>query len=270
MNTFLLLKPLLLIIPVIVLSQNYCDYNSTIKFARYLEEKGDYFYAILELERILFFNPGDTSVLFMLAKDINRMSDCDFKIMKLKNLNKLYPRNHTIYSMLLETALKCDISLTSVSEELNIENIPASSRNCYLIKLNLKNGNIKECKRLLSEDTTLIKYGFSKCVDEIYNARWKSPLLAGVLSAIIPGSGKMYAGYPKDGLVSLMTVLLTGGLALYGYQKYGLNSTLFWISGGFCASFYLADIYGSVKAALLYNKHKYLEKVSPCLDIDCY
>jgi hypothetical protein len=80
-----------------------------------------------------------------------------------------------------------------------------------------------------------------------------SPFLAASFSAIIPGSGKVYARRWKDGIMSFLFVGLTAFQSYRGFDKNGSESVYGWIMGGLSASFYLGNIYGSFKAAKVYN-----------------
>lgn len=91
-----------------------------------------------------------------------------------------------------------------------------------------------------------------------------SPFLAGTMSAIIPGSGKFYARRWKDGISSLLFVGLTAFQSYRGFEKNGVESVYGWIMGGLSFSFYLGNVYGSVKAAKDYNQNlneKYKENI---------
>jgi len=81
----------------------------------------------------------------------------------------------------------------------------------------------------------------------------KSKFLAGLLSAIIPGTGKMYCHRARDGLVSLLTIGLTSWQAYDGFHKNGRKSVKGWIFGTISVFFYLGNIYGSVVAVNIYN-----------------
>ncbi|MBC8400941.1 MAG: membrane protein insertion efficiency factor YidD [Candidatus Marinimicrobia bacterium] len=82
----------------------------------------------------------------------------------------------------------------------------------------------------------------------------KSPYLAAVLSAVIPGSGRAYARRPWDGLMGFMTVALTVSAAYSGL------STDRPIEGGiflsFATIFYTGEIYGAWRAAKYYQPTK--------------
>lgn len=77
----------------------------------------------------------------------------------------------------------------------------------------------------------------------------KSPLLAGLMSTVIPGSGKMYAGEFADGLFSMTSVGLLAGLTYLGFRDEGIGSVRGWIYASLGAIFYVGNIYGSAESA---------------------
>ena len=80
---------------------------------------------------------------------------------------------------------------------------------------------------------------------------YKNPALAGILSAVIPGSGKMYVGEWGDGITGL---LITGLFAFLAYDNFRADhTTRAWIFTGIGAFFYAGNIYGSVAAAQIFN-----------------
>jgi TM2 domain-containing membrane protein YozV len=80
---------------------------------------------------------------------------------------------------------------------------------------------------------------------------YKSPALAGIFSAIIPGSGKMYVGEWGDGITGL---IVTGLLTFLAYDNYEADhTTRAWIFTGLGAFFYAGNIYGSVASAQIFN-----------------
>ncbi len=93
----------------------------------------------------------------------------------------------------------------------------------------------------------------------------KNKLLAGLLSAIIPGSGKMYAGRFSDGFYSLILVGVTFWQAYEGFHKDGFRSVKGWIYGPMGTIFYLGNIYGSVVAVKLINErteNNFIQKIN--------
>ena len=83
----------------------------------------------------------------------------------------------------------------------------------------------------------------------------RSPFLAGIFSAIVPGAGRLYTGRVGDALNSLFIVGLTGWQAYDGFRRDGISSTKGWTFGTIGGIFYLGNIYGSVISARVYNRY---------------
>jgi TM2 domain-containing membrane protein YozV len=97
----------------------------------------------------------------------------------------------------------------------------------------------------------------------------KSPVIAGILSGIIPGSGKYYSGKKGEAISSFIAITGLGLITWESYRKSGLNSfrTLFF--GTAFAFSYAANIWGAVvsvnileteyrnnvKNSILFNMH---------------
>lgn len=76
--------------------------------------------------------------------------------------------------------------------------------------------------------------------------RSKSPVLAGIMSGIVPGSGKIYAGKTGAGIASFVGNVGFGLIALENYNKRGLTNPKTLIFGSLFALNYVSNIYGSV------------------------
>ena len=87
----------------------------------------------------------------------------------------------------------------------------------------------------------------------------RSPLIAGTLSTILPGLGKVYCNQNGDGIYSLIMVALAGYLAWDGFRDSGKNSAKGWTFGTIGGILYLGNIYGSSIAAKIYNNNKETE-----------
>lgn len=83
---------------------------------------------------------------------------------------------------------------------------------------------------------------------KLYHYKRKSPLLAGIYSAIIPGAGKIYAGKKKQGIGAFLPILSLGALTWEAYNKGGVKSARFIAFGSLFSLFYAGDIWGSVMA----------------------
>jgi TM2 domain-containing membrane protein YozV len=92
-------------------------------------------------------------------------------------------------------------------------------------------------------------------MEKFYNWKndppYKSPVLALVMSAVIPGLGKIYSDQIGDGIAAFIVNSLFGYLAYYGFHdKRTFEGVLFTAVGGF---FYAGNVYGSYSAAQIYN-----------------
>lgn len=97
----------------------------------------------------------------------------------------------------------------------------------------------------------------------------KSPLLAGVFSAIIPGSGKIYAGKPGEGLSTLFLHTILAFMAKEALQKDGVQSPRFLIYGSIFSLFYVANIWSSTLSVKIY-RNEYYESVHESIIVDLH
>lgn len=108
--------------------------------------------------------------------------------------------------------------------------------------------------------------GWAATVAQVEDTSRRSPVLAGIFSAIVPGSGQFYAGHPVDGAQALLFVgaLATATFASYRYEHdrqgpYPLTITTATLAG----IFYAANIYGAVRSAGFYNKNAREARLAP-------
>jgi hypothetical protein len=87
--------------------------------------------------------------------------------------------------------------------------------------------------------------------DSKKNPPYKSDVLAGILSAIIPGTGKLYTENYGDGITAF---LLTGVFGYLAYTNFEHDhQTRAWIFTILGAGFYAGNVYGSVASAQIFN-----------------
>lgn len=83
----------------------------------------------------------------------------------------------------------------------------------------------------------------------------KSPWLAGAMSALLPGSGKFYAGYRGQAIASLIPCLIFGAAGVESYFRSGPKSIPFIASTSLFSLFYLGNIWGSaISVKTLYEQ----------------
>lgn len=81
----------------------------------------------------------------------------------------------------------------------------------------------------------------------------KSPFLAGLMSAIVPGSGRIYAGKTGLGIGTFLTTAVLGLQTWEGYRKDGIESARFIIFGSIFSVLYVGNIWGSVFTVKMVN-----------------
>lgn len=74
------------------------------------------------------------------------------------------------------------------------------------------------------------------------------------LSAIIPGLGRVYTGNWKDGVFTLIFVGTFSWQAYSGFNRNGPTSVYAWVFTGLAGVFYLGNLYGSHRAAIIRNQ----------------
>jgi TolA-binding protein/TM2 domain-containing membrane protein YozV len=88
-------------------------------------------------------------------------------------------------------------------------------------------------------------------IDENKELPRKSPAVAGVLSALVPGSGYMYAGRYGDGVTAFVVngLFIAGTVVSAQQEIYPVAGVV----GGVGLPFYVGNIYGSANAATKWN-----------------
>ncbi|MBQ4285442.1 MAG: hypothetical protein II720_03175 [Bacteroidales bacterium] len=73
----------------------------------------------------------------------------------------------------------------------------------------------------------------------------KSPLAAAAFSALLPGSGQLYAGSLGEAVASFLMVGAMGGITAVTWNKYGIKSWRTIVAASTTALFYIGNIYGA-------------------------
>ena len=82
----------------------------------------------------------------------------------------------------------------------------------------------------------------------------KSPLLAGLYSAVLPGAGKFYAGKKRQGIAAFLPVISLAAVTYEAYRKGGVRSARFIGFGSLFSLFYVGNIWGSVLSVRIKEK----------------
>jgi hypothetical protein len=77
-----------------------------------------------------------------------------------------------------------------------------------------------------------------------------SPWIAGALSAVVPGLGRIYIGRWQDGLMSAVLIGIPAGFAANGFAHDGTRSVRGWLLGTAAGILYVGNVYGSAVGAV--------------------
>jgi len=242
-------------LPIVLLAQpaELFQPGNRLKFGNYLFCSNDYLRAIDEFQNFLKYKKNDT-VFFKIGLAYEKMRKYDIAQLYFASYpekNAFYPEArlefHKLFFLKKEfSALRENVARTGK----NFEYYPEIKRLSYISYLfddtDLPDSNNFKLWFNNSGQKKIIRYYRIKL-----NLPQKSLTVAGMLSAVIPGLGKIYAGETGDGITALIVNGLLGFLA-YDNFRAG-HKFRGWLFSGLTAFFYAGNIYGSVAAAQIYN-----------------
>lgn len=242
----------------------------------------DYYNAITEFERYIFFGTNKTNI----TKSKYMIGLCYLRGGNYKKAQEYFQSFLNYNGELQEEAYirLADINFLSELEKVKIHNsydyepvyfydegykkyLKEYKFGKYydeaylkLIIVNLLNLNYTEAKKLIKDYNTDEKIigNLKFKIDEINKIRSKSKSLAVILSIFFPGMGQVYAGEVKEGLIAFLVNVSVASFAIYSYKNY--SKLLGVLAGYYELSFYLGNIKNSINAVEKYNensKNKY-------------
>jgi TM2 domain-containing membrane protein YozV len=225
--------------------------ENIIRFADYLFCTGDYFRASLEYDRVAAVVNND-SIKFKAALGYSLSGNYSAARIGFRTINQ----NNQIYSSALLEQFKIYLLTNEIQEISNEYNqLPPELRQPPMLKM------LYSCMLLNDKIPDRINYSDAFKEDKemllIYersaDPESRSPVLAGVLSAVIPGAGKIYTGRYLDGVLAFIS---TGLLAFIAYDNFEAgHDTRAWIFTGLASLFYAGNIYGSASSASEFNRN---------------
>lgn len=218
------------------------------KFADYLFAEKDYLRSVFEYERLTGYEFNDT-IQFKIALAYQYMEKNDLALEKfsdIKSKSVFYEESEReYYKTLLQSGSYEDLQSSLINKDEK-----DFQRLLYLSYLFTSNG--LPDKQVFSEPFPLdeqekILYFYNQKKESPY----KSSLLSGLISALIPGSGKIYLGEIGDGIAAFLASSL---FAFLSYDNFSNDHNFRgWLFAGIGFFFYAGNIYGSVAAAQIYN-----------------
>jgi hypothetical protein len=102
---------------------------------------------------------------------------------------------------------------------------------------------------LVKQEKNFVEYGINL---QSYSSKSKG--LAALYSAILPGSGKVYAGRLGDGISSFLLVSSLGLITAENLNKSGIKSVKTILFGSMFTVFYVGNIWGSYFSVQIQNE----------------
>ncbi len=253
LKTFLLLiflSPLLL--PQNSISPKYYNSENIKKFGDYLFCSQDYLRAINEYNNYLKLSEDDT-IKFKIGLSYSYMGGN----LEAKRIFSQIQPNAPLFAIAELEYYKSSFKSDLINFKNNFNNEAVSDSN----KNNLS--KLYNYSYFYSDDELPLKEKFlsiynrseQKKINEFYHFKTspttKSPLFASILSALIPGLGKIYTDQIGDGITAFIT---TGVFAFLAYDNFHAHHNFRgWLFSGLGTFFYAGNIYGSAAAAQIYN-----------------
>lgn len=245
---------------------SYFSPTKILAFADFLRERGDFDRAVSEYQRYLF-SPGaknQSYAHFQLGtsfRELDAFQQASLHYLKAAQNGERSTFRDSSYVRYLGALLAGGSSTRffQVVDTLGFESQASQAQLRRITALaHLQKAEWEKAKRVLSQSSGMQERDLesSRVADLISRGMrlpQKSPTVAGVLSTVLPGTGKMYAGRTSDGLYSLALIGGASWLAYQGFEDKGTSSVKGWLFGSVGAVLYAGNIYGSVVAVRLYN-----------------
>lgn len=235
-------------------------------FAESLFGEGDYFRAITEYKRVIFYFPQDKvaeSCRFRIGESYYQAKRWVEAVDAFDNFIKEYPRSlQTPQARYLKALAEKELkrfsdARKSFDDLIKSENSDLADKAAYqkaMILIEQEEWTkAKETLHLVPRSSSL--YGNSQKLvlglERMDTLSDKSPGVAGTLAAIIPGSGHLYAERPKDAAVAFLlnASFIAAAVELFRKDNIILGSIVTFAEVGW----YLGNIYSAVNSAHKYN-----------------
>ena len=222
-------------------NKNYFSKENTLKYANYLFNNFEYELAMYEYSRLL----DDYDFVFKkFLISSNKSKNYNLGISTFKSMYQ-----DDVQQEMLDEYFKLLFLNRSFNDlKKGLANSDSKTSESLKLSLNILNDSLIHPNYLHPFPELKKIFLYKKQIKK------KSPMLAGITSTLLPGLGKLYTGYRKDAIASLLFVGLNSYLSYRGFKKRGVKSGYGWIYSLAGFSFYLGNIYGSIKSAKTRNK----------------
>ncbi|SDK64167.1 hypothetical protein SAMN05421823_103155 [Catalinimonas alkaloidigena] len=236
-------------------AQDLFDLSHTTRYAHYLLQDRRYRAAQVEFQRALQLAPGDSLLVQGLMRSY-RWDDQAWHA--LQAARAYYPDSMNVPGIIAEERLQSllDVRMypTLYTTASSVAHFPSERRQHWQVGALLMQHRWTEAQEALTQASPTVMTQWAPLAEQGMAIRYKKPGLATGMSMVVPGTGRMYAGQWADGLLSMLNVGIFSWQAYRGFRDRGARSVYGWISSLFGVSFYVGNVYGSHRAAVLYNE----------------
>lgn len=260
--------------------------EKTLAFADQLFEQGDYYRAITEYERVLFYYPDNaaaSSARYQIALAYQKGEKWAPALERFRALadrpageplaaQALYQLGETYY-LKKDYPLALDVFdefLRRYPEDPETDAARIRRGGCYL---QLRNWEMAAMEfEHLPEGSPARQVSF-QLRGEAGNPpeiKSKSPVLAASLSAVLPGAGQLYVERPTDALTSFLLngLFIWGAVESFDHGNYATGGLLTAIE----STWYVGNIYNAANSAHKYNRYQeqeFIERLQGEFGIAC-
>lgn len=232
-------------------------FNRDVKFVEYLQGRELHKEALIALNEIplQYLNPSQIDTFnFLKGWGFYNLKSLDSSASYLLRVSKMSPyfmksRFFGAYNLIyLKKYNEAVIVLGAIPDSPSVKEIKHFEKaGISLLKNNFAGFDSISAKfSYNSYALTAQEKNFQTYKNQLIDFKKKSPVVAGLMSAVIPGSGKIYAGKTYQGIASMLPIAALALLTNESYHKRGPRSAEFYIFGSLLTVFYVGNIWGSV------------------------
>lgn len=232
---------------------NIYSLENRYKYAKHLEQSGQYSLAAKEYAQIYKLSPSDSLITFV-CRNYRQYGLADSA---LAFLDTIALKNETWYYEWINTHLICG-KFKELEKFLENDTV-LSLHTKKMVQLDayLLQGQWKKAEKQLEgveiqPMERLMEY--NNLVDKGLALKKKKLFPALVLSAIVPGLGKVYAGAPWEGLSTFGITALLALSSARGFYIQQEGSIPGWIFAAATVTFYVGNLHGTAKQVKKYNQ----------------
>ncbi|MCF6365535.1 MAG: hypothetical protein L3J35_04970 [Bacteroidales bacterium] len=262
---------ILLLFSQISFSQDIFNTENSIIYANHLFKVRDFNSAVKEYEQLLNIFPENEEYFNRLILSYLNLNKPSVAVNKIKDK---FGEDFKSYSV---DILKSYIQLLILSEQYKLcrkvikeqTQLSKQERAEYVLALLLIEHKSKDAKGFINTVTRFGNPGvkfteLSELYENKKKVKYKNPILASVLSIIIPGLGKIYSNDTKNGVSNFSIIGLYTWQSYRGFKLESIKSVYGWGFGALATGFYIGNIFGAAESAKRennFNNRKVKEKV---------